>query len=891
MLAAAWVSGALALAALACGGSDATSLAAWSVVVDSPEAALLSVSGRGADDVWMVGAAGADGPVVLHWDGAAWERKPSGARADLWWVHVLPAGSAYVAGASATVLRERAGAFERMLTPGLAKHIVFGVWGSSDDDVYAVGSAQGRNGFVWHYTGTSWADLPLPSGLPQDENSDIPGFFKVWGSSVSDVWVVGDRGVVLRGNARDGFGIVPTGSEERLFTVHGAAGRVAMVGGSGNGWALENVVGGLVPITPPGSGLLQGVHVTEAGSIWAVGVGGNVHVRHDPTQGWRDLMPDVPVQSLHSVWVDPEGGVWAVGGNALTSDLDAGVALHHRLRATVPPLVLPRSEVAAPSCPEVAIDPIPEASIARRWNEQLLNAVRRDLPRPTVHARNLFHLSVALWDAWAAYDADADALVTSERHAATDLAGARREAMSYAAYRVLSQRHERAAGSALSRSCFDAFMQKLGYDAGDTQREGTSPRALGNRIGFGIIAAFAEDGANEANDYADPAGYTPDNPRLVVDLPGTRVRNPLQWQELELSDPVTQNGIPLGSAVQEYMGAHWGQVQPFALERAAAEAAYFELGAPPLTLDRAADEAVEVIRRGADLESDFARVVAEYWANGPNAETPPGHWNALANAASYHPSFERRLFGTGRVLDVLAWDVHLYLALNGALHDAAIAAWELKRRQLSARPITLIRHLGGLGQRTLPSAPAYHPQGLPLVDDLIQIVTEQSAAPGEPHAHLARYVGEIALRAWRGEPGDPERDVGGIAWVRSKDWVPYQARSFVTPAFPGHVSAHSTFSRAAAAVLERLTGSSAFPGGQAGHRADPGFLALERGPFEPVELTWASYADAAAQAGESGLWGGISTRRDDIDGQRVGAEVGRQAVERAARHFAGSAVP
>jgi hypothetical protein len=876
---------------LACGGSDATSLAAWSVVVESPSAALLSVSGRQADDVWMVGADAGDGPVVLHWDGAEWERKSSGARADLWWVHVLPVGSVYLAGAGATVLREQLGAFERMHTPGLAKHIVFGVWGSSDDDVYAVGSAQGRNGFVWHYAGSSWADLPLPSGLPQDENSDIPGFFKVWGSTGSDVWVVGDRGVVLRGNARDGFGIVPSGSDEQLFTVHGAGGRVAMVGGSGNGWALEGTSAGLAPITPPGSGLLQGVHVTQGGDIWAVGVGGNVHVRDGSTKGWRDLMPGVPVQSLHAVWVDPEGGAWAVGGNALTRDLDAGVALRYQLDGKVSPVELPRAEVAVPSCPEAAIDPLPEASIARRWNEQLLNAVRRDLPRPTVHARNLFHVSVALWDAWAAYDADADAVVTSERHTATDLPSARREAISYAAYRVLSQRHARGAGAALSRACFDAFMQKLGYDAGDTEREGASPRAVGNRIGFAIIAAFADDGANEPNDYADPAQYAPDNPRLVVDLPGTRVRDPLQWQELELSDPVTQNGIPLTTAVQTYMGAHWGQVLPFAIERPAAGAPYFELAAPPFTLDQAADEVLEVIRRGAELESDFARVVAEYWANGPSAETPPGHWNALASAASYHPSFERRLLGTGGSLDPLAWDVHLYLALNAALHDAAIAAWELKRRHVGARPITLIRHLGGLGQRTLPDAPAYHPQGLPLVDGLIEVVTEQSVAEAERHAHLARYVGEIAVRAWRGEPGDPERDVGGIAWVRAKDWVPYQARSFVTPAFPGHVSAHSTFSRAAAVVLERLTGSSAFPGGQAGYRAEPGSLALEMGPFEPVELMWRSYADAAAQAGESGLLGGIATPRDDVEGQRVGAEVGRQAVERAARHFVGSALP
>src|SRR4051812_28357530 len=43
-------------------------------------------------------------------------------------------------------------------------------------------------------------------------------------------------------------------------------------------------------------------------------------------------------------------------------------------------------------------------SIARAWNEEALSAIRKDTPHPPVHARNLFHLSVAMYDAWAAYD-------------------------------------------------------------------------------------------------------------------------------------------------------------------------------------------------------------------------------------------------------------------------------------------------------------------------------------------------------------------------------------------------------------------------------------------------------------------------------------------------------
>jgi hypothetical protein len=296
--------------------------------------------------------------------------------------------------------------------------------------------------------------------------------------------------------------------------------------------------------------------------------------------------------------------------------------------------------------------------------------------------------------------------------------------------------------------------------------------------------------------------------------------------------------------------------------------------------------ASQFVRRG-----DFGRVLAEFWADGPTSETPPGHWNTIANDVADHPELSRRLFGEGETLDPLAWDVHVYLALNGAVHDAAIAAWELKRTYVTARPITLIRSMGEHGQRSDPAGPSYHPEGLPLVDDLIELITEASSAEGERHAHLRRYVGDIAVRSWRGEPGDRKTELGGVGWVRAVEWMPYQRRTFVTPAFPGYISGHSTFSRAAAVVLSELTGSPAFPGGLASYRFEPGYLFFERGPSAPVMLEWATYFDAADQAGQSRLWGGIHVRQDDLDGRRTGAVVGESALELARTYFDGTAVP
>jgi photosystem II stability/assembly factor-like uncharacterized protein len=901
----------------------------WSWVERSEGAALLSVHGTASDDVWFSGADDGAGPLVLHFDGAEWKRHETGTRSDLWWVHALEDGPVFFGGSDATVLRYEGGAFERLPTPGLGKHTVFGVWAAAADDVYAVGARAGQNGFIWHYDGERFEDIALPAGLPEDEYRDQPGLLKVWGASASEVWVVGGNGVVLRGNAEDGFSLVQSGGDETLFTVHCTKDKLAIVGGTSDGTLLTTDGGELVERTPERAPLLQGVSVTEDGTVWAVGQGGAIYrSRGDEFEAVDPGLDFGAAESLHSVWVDEKGGVWAAGGDVLTPELDQGLALH--LGAPVPLMEIAKPEPPAPVCPPNLVDPEPDASIARRWDEQLLNAIRRDVPRPTVHARNLFHFSIAAWDAFSAYDSDTKGYLVDEKLAADDIDAARTEAISYAAYRVLSHRYAPAVGGTVSQACFDAFMDTLGFDPSDTTQEGDGPRALGNRIGAAIIAEFAEDGANELENYADPDGFEPDNPYLVVDRPGTEVRDPTVWQKLVLAEAETQNGIPASAGAQPYIGGHWGDVTPFALERPADGEPYLDIGNPPLELDEPLVEAtVEIIQRSAALDveddtmidlspgamgnnplgtndgagfaenpvtgepydpvmvrrSDFGRVLAEFWADGPTSETPPGHWNTMANDVSDTPGFERRLFGEGDEVSPLEWDVHVYFALNGAVHDAAIAAWELKREYVTARPITLVRYMAGLGQRTDPQGPSYHADGLPLVDGLIELITETSSAKGERHEHLARFVGEIAIRAWRGEPGDRKQEVGGVDYVRALEWMPYQRRTFVTPAFPGYVSGHSTFSRSAAVVMAGITGSEYFPGGYASYEFQPGYLFFEQGPSAPVRLGWATYYDAADQAGQSRVWGGIHVNHDDFDGRRAGARVGEAALAKARTFF------
>ncbi len=579
----------------------------------------------------------------------------------------------------------------------------------------------------------------------------------------------------------------------------------------------------------------------------------------------------------------------------------------------------------------------PDKSVARLWDEVLLDAIRRDFPAPTVHSRNLFHLSAAMWDAWAAYDPRAMGYFVTEKHEAGDVAAARAEAISHAAHRVLSHRYELAVGATDSLADFDALMEALCYDVEDTATEGDAPAALGNRIAAEVIEFGDGDGSLERLIYVPIDDvYEPANSPLVVAESGTEMDDPNRWQPLAFEIAEAQNGLLLPSKVQQFVGPHWGHVAAFALPPTD-NGVPLDPGHPPYLGDPATDAefkdaAVDVIRYSSLLDpadgveidigpggtgnnplgthagtgyalnprtgdayqpnlvarADFGRALAEFWADGPDSETPPGHWNTLANTVSDHPDLELRIGGTGPVVDRLEWDVKLYFALNGAVHDAAVAAWGAKAHYDYVRPISMIRHMGGLGQSSDPDGPSYHPDGLPLVDGLVEVITAETAAAGARHAHLAEHVGEIAVYAWRGNPEDPEEDLGGVGWIRAVDWVPYQKSTFVTPAFAAYVSGHSTFSRAAAEVMQGITGDAYFPGGLGEWTIPAASLEFEAGPGEDIVLQWATYYDAADQAGISRLYGGIHVRADDFEGRIMGAVCGKEAWELAQRYFDGS---
>jgi hypothetical protein len=203
----------------------------------------------------------------------------------------------------------------------------------------------------------------------------------------------------------------------------------------------------------------------------------------------------------------------------------------------------------------------------------------------------------------------------------------------------------------------------------------------------------------------------------------------------------------------------------------------------------------------------------------------------------------------------LAWDVKLYFALNGALHDAAVATWGAKRTYQSVRPISMIRELAFQGQSSDRHEPSFSPEGLPLVPGLVELITKASSAPGRRHAALAGHVGDIAIRTAHG-------------WTLGTRWLPRAGT--VTPPYPGWVSDKSAFGRAAAEILTAQTRSGVLP-------PDTG---LPR---------WGTYRHAADQEGISGLYAGTQIAADDFAGRGIGSRVGKQAWALAERYFAGTA--
>ena len=628
----------------------------------------------------------------------------------------------------------------------------------------------------------------------------------------------------------------------------------------------------------------------------------------------------------------------------------------------------------------LGVDNLPDnISVARLWNDALLEAIRDDFARPTVHARNLFHTSVAMYDVWSIYDTVAVPYLvgntvngfssTLEAFTPNEATEASQEkAISYAMYRLLTHRFQNSPGVDESQARFDLLMEKLGYDTSNTSLmyEDGDAAALGNFVAQTLIDYGLQDGSREATGY-DNAYYEPANSPYSLDSPvNFPIDDPNRWQPLGFDTFIDQAGNIVGGEVPEFLSPEWGNVSGFALKEEDKVTyqrdgndynVYHDPSDPPyisLTEDNVISDYYkwgfmmvsvwqshldqtdgvmwdispasignvdistfptdyadypsfyDFFEGGANSNGhtvnpitgnpypanmvprgDYARVLAEFWADGPDSETPPGHWFTILNYVNDHPLFEKRFEGEGDILAALEWDVKAYFILGGGMHDAAISAWSVKGWYDYIRPISAIRSMASRGQSTDDTLPNYVVSGIPLIDGYIEVVEE-----GDPLAGFAnQHVGKIKLYTWRGHDfiDDTETDQAGVGWILAEDWYPYQRPTFVTPPFAGYVSGHSTYSRTAAELMTMMTGSEFFPGGVGEFKAKANeFLVFEEGPSVDVILQWATYRDASDQTSLSRIWGGIHPPADDIPGRFIGQVVAEDTFDFAVPYFNGA---
>ena len=379
-----------------------------------------------------------------------------------------------------------------------------------------------------------------------------------------------------------------------------------------------------------------------------------------------------------------------------------------------------------------------QENAAVQWNNAAIQEIRYLHPGPTINARTLAIVHTCMYDAWTAFDAKA--LPSSpgrdlRRPAAERTQSNKQIAISYAAYRCLSDLFP---GDAAK---FNAVMSGLRLDPGDTSTDPASPAGIGNLAAKAVLEYRHKDGSNQLGElhpgaYSDYTGYTARNdPDHINDFD--------HWQPLKT--PVPDRVLYGKFITQKFQTPQWGLVKPFALT----SGSQVRPREGPATFQGSHEHYVKQARELIELSAqltDEHKMIAEYWADGPRSESPPGHWCIFAQYVSVrdHHSLDD--------------DVKMFFMLANAMLDASIAAWDAKRAYDSVRPVTAIHIL---------------------------------------------FAGE-QIQAWGGRFKGTQV-IDGANWQPYQ-----AVTMASTPPFPEFMSGHSTFSAAGAEILKRFSGSDNF---------------------------------------------------------------------------------
>jgi hypothetical protein len=456
-----------------------------------------------------------------------------------------------------------------------------------------------------------------------------------------------------------------------------------------------------------------------------------------------------------------------------------------------------------------------------KWDEQLLASIRANPggTGPTVTARALGVLHTATYDAWEAYDPKAKSTRPNGNPERPADDANKSKAISFAAYKTLVDLFPK------RESIFATQMNDLGYTNFAT--DPSTEAAIGNAAAAAVLSYRHGDGSNQTNNPDGTVTYpcSPSPATPCYYQPKKQWYEPTEawhWQPLCVPLSATCKPIdPDGPNPQPSYTPQWANVIPFA-----SSPAQYKVTGPPRNPDGTFSnkDVVTALNDTSNLD-DFKKTVAEYWADGPETEFPPGHTAVFAQALARKNHF---------TLDA---NVKMFFALGNALMDASIGAWWTKYKDKWDfwRPITAIRYL----------------------------------------------YKDKDVNSWLGPGANPS-----FGTVKGQNWMPYQALNVVTPPFPEYVSGHSTFTAAGSIVLISSAGTDNFggtvtiPAGSS--KIDPGVT-----PVAPVTLTWPTFTAAADQAGQSRRWGGIHFYSGDLHGRMLGNLLGRGAYAKAQAYIQG----
>jgi hypothetical protein len=347
------------------------------------------------------------------------------------------------------------------------------------------------------------------------------------------------------------------------------------------------------------------------------------------------------------------------------------------------------------------------ADVVTDWNTAALNAIRRARTPPPIASRALAILHASI------YDAVNGISRTHESYrmpSAVPSSASKEVAAAAAAHQVLVALFPSDANT------FDALYASAVAAIADSpqKRAGVS---WGESVGAAILVWRSTD-----------------NSDVMVAAPGTGA--PGAWQ-------------PTPSAFAPYLLPQWGFVEPFSMPTTSFVR---PAGPPPLTSSSYADDYNEVKALGAAVGSSRTPdqdVIALFWADGAGTETPPGHWNTIAQGVA------------NRSRNTIDQNARLFALLNIAMADAAICAWDAKYYFHNWRPVTAIRNGDSDGNDSTVGDPAW--SSLITTPPFPDYLSGHSTFSGAASTVLALFYGSDAL-----------------AFTTGSDFLPGVSRTFTS---------------------------------------------------------------------------------------------------------------